>query len=272
MLKNYTVIVKNVDKDKHKQLLRYLNNDTHKNHKKKQTEIYELSNAEQFEKITNDKLKKNEENYFNPNVGKHRGGRKLKVVNKSFTFNLPKSYKEIATVEKCKEIDSILKIEIIKIFKLLGIEIDATELYSVLHHQDNPHIHLIIPYLDKHGNTIRDIKPKGFTSRLKVLFSQVVDKVLDTEIKQYEKLDNTDNSNNKMRLALEEIKSWYETIIRIDGVETKFYKNQIISINRLLNENQEATQEQVNKIITNMNKAKSLRDTNKMKTPKTPYY
>ncbi len=137
MLKNYTVIVKNVKKDKHKNLLTYLSDDKHKNHTKKSTEIYELSSAAEFEKITEEKLKQNEENYYNPEKG-YRGGRKLKVVNKSFTFNLPKSYKEIASVEKCREIDLKLKKAIIKIFAQLGVEINENELYSVLHHQDNP--------------------------------------------------------------------------------------------------------------------------------------
>ena len=268
MLKNYTVIVKNVDKDKHKQLLKYLNDNKHKNHTKKETEIYELGDANEFEKITEDKLKKNEENYYKNG----KGGKKLKVVNKSFTFNLPKSYKEIATVEKCKEMDKLLKREIIKLLKQLNIEIGENELYSVLHHQDNPHIHLVLPYLDRNGNTIRDIKPKGFTSRLKVLFSQIVDKTLDTEIKSYKKLDNEANGSNKMRLALEEIKDWYLSLIRIDKVETKYYKNQIIAIDRRLEQQEEITQEQLNKIVDNMKKASNMRKASKKTTPSTPYH
>ena len=270
MLKNYTVIVKNVKKDKHKNMLTYLSDDKHKNHTKNATEIYELSNANEFEKITKDKLKKNEENYYNPDKG-YRGGRKLKVVNKSFTFNLPKSYKEIASVEKCKEIDLKLKKAIIKIFIQLGIEINENELYSVLHYQDNPHIHLIIPYLDKEGNTIRAIKPKGFTSRLKILFSQVVDNVLNTDINNYKKLNQDENGQNRTIQAMEEIKNWYQTIIKIDGIETKYYKNQIISINRILKDNQEITKEQVNKINNNMNKAYDLRIKAKIKTPQAPF-
>ena len=50
MLKNYTVIVKNVNKDKKHLLLNYLNDEHHKNHTKKATEILELSDRDEFEK------------------------------------------------------------------------------------------------------------------------------------------------------------------------------------------------------------------------------
>jgi hypothetical protein len=267
MLKNYTVIVKNVLIEKRENLLKYLNDEKHKNHTKKETEIFEFSNRDEFEKLTNDKLKMNKENYKK----NKKGGRKLKRVAKSFTFNLPKNYKNIASIEKCKEIDLKLKKAIISIYKNFNVEINENELYSVLHHQDNPHIHLIIPYLDKEGSTIRNINHKGFTNRLKILFSQIVDNILNTDINNYQKLNKEDNSQNRVRQALEEIKEWYETLIRIDGVETKYYKNQIINIERRLKDTQEITQEQLLKINDNMQKASTLRIKNNKTTPKTPF-
>lgn len=267
MLKNYTVIVKNVLIEKRENLLKYLNDENHKNHTKKETNIFELSNREKFKKITDDKLKRNAENYSK----NKKGGKRLKRVAKSFTFNLPKNYKSLASVEQCKKIDEKLKKEIIKIYATFGIEIDNNELYSVLHHQDNPHIHLIVPYLDKNGHVVREINAKGFTSRLKVLFSQVVDKVLETNINNYKKLNEKDNGQNRIRQSLEEVLKWYKSLIRIDGVDTKYYKNQIVSIERRLKDMKEITKEEQEKIYKNVKKVETLRTKTKMKTPSSPF-
>jgi len=261
MLKNYTVIVKNVKVKKTETLINYLNNNKHKNHTKKNTEIFELGNQKEFLDIEEKKLFKNEENY----ILNGKGGRRLKVINKSFTFNLPSSYKNITSVEQCKKIDEILKKQIIKIYSDFGVEISKDELYSVLHYQDNPHIHLILPYLNKKGETIRQIKPKGFTSRLKVLFNQVVDKVLETDIKEYKNQYNSEDLRRKT--DLNNIKDWYKNLIKIDGVETTYYKNQIKSINRMLEDIENVNDEDITKIRKNTDKVKNLRKQHKRTTP-----
>lgn len=278
MLKNYTVIVKNVKVDKTRQLIRYLNNDKHKNHTKHETEIFELSNSDKFEKITDDKIKQNELNYYNPEKrgldkfgNPISGGKKLKVANKSFTFNLPKSYKNFATKEQMIKIDRTLKAEIIKIYKNFGVEIVEEELYSVLHFQEGRHIHLVAPYLDKDGNTIRQVKPKGFTSRLKVIFSQIVDRELGLNIEDYKKLNVADNSKSLMVIAIEQNIDWYEQLIRMDGGATTFYKTQITKMKRLLKNEDEITQKQLEEAQENIEKAVKFRKMNGMKSPQTPF-
>jgi len=267
MIKNYTVIIKNVRTTGLKKLLNYFNNDSHKNHTKHNTKIVEYGSQEKYEKLNNEKIQKNTKNY----IENKKGGRKLSILGKSLTFNLPKNYREISNLEKCAEINKMLIRGIMSEYKKFGIEIEKNEIYSVLHHQDNPHFHFILPYLDSNGNTIREIKPKGFTSRMKILFSQVVDKVLETDIKNYEKLNQGDNEKNMVRMNLDAMKNWYETLIRMDGKETKYYTNQIVAINRLLKGQEEVLQEQVEKTMRNIEKAYKLRVNNKIKTPQKPF-
>ena len=263
MLKNYTVIIKNVAVGKTETLINYLKNDTHKNHTKHQTKIFAAGNEKEFLEIEKNKIFKNKENY----ILNAKGGKKLKVINKSLTFNLPKNYKSVCSQEQIKKINEILLRQIKKIYADFGVEIDISEMFSVIHYQNNPHIHLILPYLNKKGETIRQIKPKGFTSRLKVLFSQITDKVLETNIKQYKKSDSEQNNNTKVKIDLENIKIWYQNLIRIDGTETTYYKNQIKSIKRMLEDIENVSNEDINKIVKNTNKVKNLRITNKIKTP-----
>jgi len=267
MIKNYTVIIKNVRTTGLKKLLNYFNNDSHKNHTKNGTQIVEYGSQDKFEKLNNEKIFQNAENY----IKNKKGGRKLSIVGKSLTFNLPKSYREIADISKCEKINKMLVRGIMSEYQKFNVEIGEDEIYSVLHHQDNPHFHLIIPYLDKNGNTIREIKPKGFTSRMKILFSQVVDRVLETDIKKYEKLNQGGNEKNMVRMNLKSMKDWYSTLIRMDGKETKYYTNQIIAINRLLEGQEEVLQEQVEKTMRNIEKAYDMRVKSNIKTPHKPF-
>ena len=267
MIKNYTVIIKNVKTTGLKKLLNYFNSEGHKNHKKNNTKIVEYGSQDKFEKLNNEKIQKNTENY----IKNKKGGRKLSIIGKSLTFNLPKSYSKIADISKCGEINKMLIRGIMSEYKKFGIEIEENEIYSVLHHQDNPHFHFILPYLDSNGNTIREIKPKGFTSRMKILFSQVVDKVLETNIKNYEKLDQGDNEKNMVHRNLESMKDWYSTLMKIDNKETTYYKNQIVAINRLINSHEEINQEQVSKTMKNIEKAYNMRVKSNIKTPQKPF-
>lgn len=266
MLKNYTVIVKNVNIDKRNTILKYLTNKDHKNHKNN-TEIFEYSDVKIFEKITNQKLKKNEENYI---INK-KGGKKLKVVNKSLTFNLPKDYKKIATPEKCQEIYNQVIKKIIREYKAFGVEITEKELYGVLHYQNNPHIHLILPYLDMKGNTIREIKPKSFINRLKVIWSMSVDNVLNTAINDYKPLSKEEQAHNYKIRQLQDLKEWYITLQRIDNKETKYYTNQIKNIDRLLQDNKIIEDKNIELLYKNMNKAYDLRIKANMPTPAKPF-
>ena len=267
MIKNYTVIIKNVKTTGLKKLLNYFNNSDHKNHKNIGTKIVEYGSQEKYEKMNNEKILRNSENY----IKNKKGGRKLSIIGKSLTFNLPKSYQEISTLEKCAEINKMLIRGIMSEYSKFGVEIEKNEIYSVLHHQDNPHFHFILPYLDQSGNTIRDIKAKAFVARLKLLFSQVVDKTLQVDINEYETLKNEDNGQNRVKQSLKEVKEWYSILMRMDNKETTYYKNQIISIERLLNSQEEVLQEQVSKTMNNVEKAYDMRIKNNIKTPMKPF-
>jgi len=107
-----------------------------------------------------------------------------------------------------------------------------------------------------------------------VLFSQVVDNVLETNINNYEKLDEKDNSQNRVRQSLNEIIDWYESLIRIDKadkIDTKYYKNQIIKIKRRLEQSEDITQKEQESIYKNVKKAETLRKKAKRKTPSSPF-
>ena len=137
MLKNYTVIIKNVRTTGLKKLLNYFNSEGHKNHKKNGTQIIEYGSQENYEKLNNEKIFQNAENY----IKNKKGGRKLSIVGKSLTFNLPKSYSKIASIEKCGEINQMLIRGIMSEYKKFGIEIEKNEIYSVF--QIYPVIHIL---------------------------------------------------------------------------------------------------------------------------------
>ena len=111
MLKNYTVIVKNVDIVKENNLINYLVNERHRNHLKKDTKIIEFSNRKTYQTHNENKVKINRNNY----ILNGKGGKSLKRISKSYTFNLPKSYKSIVSIEQMRQIDSMLKRHITKI-------------------------------------------------------------------------------------------------------------------------------------------------------------
>ena len=263
MLKNYTVIVKNVNINKEANLLNYLVNNKHKNHIKKDTKIIELSNRDTYEAHNLKKLKLNHNNY----VLNGKGGKPLKRISKSFTFNLPKSYKSITSVKQMQQIDSILKRQITKIYADFNIDINVEEIYSVLHYQDNPHLHLLTPYLDKNGKVIRQINHKGFTSKLKITFSKIVDKVLNQDMSKYKKNSTQENNNTKIKIDLERLKDWYLILIKIDGIQTKYYKNQIVAIERMLKDIDNVVEDDINRIYKNVDKVKKGRKAAKMQTP-----
>jgi len=263
MLKNYTVIVKNVDIVKENNLINYLVNERHRNHLKKDTKIIEFSNRKTYQTHNENKVKINRNNY----ILNGKGGKSLKRISKSYTFNLPKSYKSIVSIEQMRQIDSMLKRHITKIYADFNIDINTDEIYSVLHYQDNPHLHLLTPYLDKNGKVIRQINHKGFTSKLKITFSKIVDKVLNQDISKYQKDSPEQNNINKVKIDLERLKDWYEDLMRIDGVETTFYKNQIISIDRMIKDIDNVSDKDMNRIYKNVEKVKNGRKITKMKTP-----
>lgn len=225
MIKNYVVRIKNVKAERLNALLNYLNDKNHKNHTKKNTVITELSNRKEFYEITSEKLWKNAESY----IKNKKGGRKLKVIGKSLTFNIPPHFQfnNIIAAELSEEISKGIK----SLYNTYGYDLQEEELYKVLHNQDNPHFHVFIPYLNMRGNTLRDIKPKKFLNELKLLWNEIMINSYGIDLDQYQPLDQEEKALNQNRRYLEELKDCY--LINFNK-EDKFIKNQILKIDRLL--------------------------------------
>jgi len=225
MIKNYVVRIKNVKSERLNTFLDYLNDDSHKNHTKKNTVIMELSNRKIFQELTNAKIWKNTESYIN----NRKGGRKLQVCGKSLTFNIPPHFQFNNTIaaELSEEISKGIK----TLYNHYGYDLQEEEMYIVLHRQSNPHFHVFIPYLDMEGNTLRDIKPKKFLNELKLLWNEMMINSYRVDLDQYQPLNKEEKELNQNRRYLEELKSCY--LMNFDK-EEKFIKNQILKIDRLL--------------------------------------
>ncbi len=230
MIMNYVVRIKNVKVFGLETFLNYLNDKKHKNHTKKNTEIFELSNRNDFVLSTMDKLWKNGENY----IKNKKGGRKLKVLGKSLTFNIPKGFD--FNLDIGKQINTDIAAKIRGLYKSYGYDIEENELYGVLHNQENPHYHYYIPYLDKEGKTLLYIKPKRFLNELKLIWNEIMINHYGISLENYKPLSEQDQEQNKNRRYLEELKEYYLTIYNFENPD-KYIKNQMIKIDRLLKKN-----------------------------------
>jgi FtsZ-binding cell division protein ZapB len=208
------------------------------------------------------KIKENEKKYLKNG----KGGRKLKISNKSLTFNIPVGYS--CSIQELKEINKTLTQEIIKLYKAYNFDIKENEIYNIIHYQDNPHIHALLPYLDKNGEVIRKIKSKNFLNELKLIFNYSVDSVLGTDFKAYKSLQEEQREHNRVILYLEELLSYYKHLLSIE--DSKYYKNQVISIERILKDNPKEISKEVQTIINNSEKVQELRIKTNMKTIKLP--
>ena len=176
-LGTYYCKIKNIEKKELKQYMNYLLNDDHNNHQ--DTEVLNNTmNSEEIRKylIRSDlKIKTNTDNY--------KKGVKLKVSEKSLTLNIPPSYKpskkDLITIQE----------EMLVFIKNMYLEggFDISEdIFSNIHNQGNPHINCTLPYLDDNGKTIRLVKSRDFFfKKVAKHFTKIVDKTLNTNIKDY---------------------------------------------------------------------------------------
>lgn len=243
-LKNYIVKMRNVNFDGIKRYIDYLHNENHKNHIDKSL-IINLNNISAENSIRNiiDLKNENEKNY----VLNGKGGKKLKRAFKSLTFNIPKSFKY--SQEDFQKIGNDLQSKIIEyIENKENIKMDKNSFVNIGHLQENGHFHLLIPTLDENGNNVRYLNHKHFLNVTKVLFIDIVDKQLKTNIKDYEinqhteenqKEDYIQNKENelyilykelfgKLRIELEE-KELLSTLEK----NQQFYKSTSKILNRL---------------------------------------
>ncbi len=231
MLNNYVVRIANVKAERLQTFVKYLNNTEHKNHAKHNTSITEYSNKKDFLIATSEKLFLNREAFKK----RARGGRKLKVVGKSLTFNIPTKFEfnnDIADY-----LSEEIKIKLKELYNSFGYHLQEDEIYSVLHKQKNPHYHVIIPYLDKNGKPIKDIKPKAFLNKLKLAWNEIMINSYQVDLEKYQPLDQVAKEIGKNRRFLEELKEYYKSN---DFENDKFVKNQIKRAKRLLKLNDEA--------------------------------
>ena len=229
-IRNYVVKQKNVKIEKSGTIIRYMLNEEHKNHKN--TKILCEDNSDNFQDLLVDRLHLNNINYMK----NRKGGRKLKDIAKSLTFNVPPAFN--ISEEDIKKVLDLIKKRMTELFDKFDIDLDESDLFSAVHIQDNSHIHLLLPMLDKQGKNIRMFKEPSFLIQLKILFTESVDMVCKKDIKEYKPLTEEEQAHNEAIRELNIMKNSYilvkSTIPADKAKAVKFIDNEIIKINRAL--------------------------------------
>lgn len=262
MLKNYTVKVKNVKKVALRNYINYLNSEKHQNHT--ETKIFNENNDINYYKNEIFKFSNNEENY----KLNGKGGRKCSIISKSITFNIPPYYKCSQT--QLNTIKKDILTSIVMLYSQNGIEISYNDLYAVIHDQNNPHIHLLVPTLTQSGENIRFITRKLFILELKKIFTKTVDKVLNVSYRDYIPLKKEELEHNKVVKYLQDIRAIYAYYLTLE--DSKYYKNQILQIDRVIQENPKILNEQIQTIIKNTEKVNQLRNEYKKPSKNFPIF
>lgn len=202
-LKNYVVKAKWVAFDSSSKYINYLLSTTTKSHSN--TKIININETKKEDLISSifDLKYKNEKKY----ILNAKGGKKLKNIFKSLTLNIPESYE--VSEENLKKISSTFEKDFLDFLNAKNIQIDPKSLFNVAHLQTNSHFHFLIPTIDLKGNNIRLLVDKSFLLQIKVMFSNVVDKVLETKIENYEK-KIVEHPNDPNKTMLESKKNFLE--------------------------------------------------------------
>jgi len=269
MLKNYVVKMENVEVGKQNKIINYMVNQEHKNHKN--TIILTEDNSEDYKLNLMKKLHASQLNY----AKNKKGGRPLKRLAKSLTFNIPK-YFNISETE-LKSIDGILKLKIKNLIDSLGIDLNLSDIFSAGHYQDNAHIHLLLPTVNNNGKNIRYFNNKAFLTQLKVIFTETVDKTLNTDIKEVETLTPEEQEHNKVIKSLEHLINEYQYILNTEELQPKaekFINNAIIEIKRILEQSDSIKEikniDSINKKVKKINQSKSIKKDNIQEIKKQP--
>ena len=256
-IRNYTVIQKNVKVGEENKLLNYLLSDTHKNHL--DTIIHCDNSPTDYSDLLFLRKQANDFNYMK----NKKGGRKLKDIAKSITFNIPPDFK--STAEDLKIILNEIKSSLDNYFHNNDINLNYEDMFSVIHEQSNNHIHMVLPMLDANGKNIRRFKEPSFLIELKIIFTEAVDKHFNKNVKEYQQLTAEERKHNATRKELERLKREYQHIINTDTQlnekTIKYLKNEIIKIERLLNNSEDTIQAEminmINKNLDKLNRAQS---------------
>lgn len=247
MIMSYVVKMKNIRPNGLHRYINYLNNPNTKSHKEKNTVITELSNRDNFIKISSEKLWNNGEKY----IKNGKGGRPLTRIGKSLTFNIPTQFEfnDNVSIHIYNEIINGLK----SIYNSYGYNIDDSEIYSVLHKQDNSHFHIISPYLDREGNTLLFTNHYRFEKELKMLWNEIIINTYGISLEEYQPLKEREDNDN--RRYLNELKEYYMNGFNLQ--EEEYIKNQVLKIDRLLrlsNEDLEEKKKQIKTLDNNLDK------------------
>ena len=211
MLETYITRIENIKINTFKTMLNYLTDEKHNNHKNSHI-ISAFNNVDKSALIVNNKLKI----LANIKKQKLKGGRTLKISDKTLTFNIPKSYK--ANEKQLKNIQIRLYNFISGEYTRNNINVNKNDFFSNIHKQQNSHINFIIPYLDQNGKAIAFIKRKSFLKLVATAFTKIVDNELNTNIKTYisqteelEKLEDFKESIEELTLTqLTQLKQEYK--------------------------------------------------------------
>jgi len=250
-LGTYIVRIANIEKQRVEQYIDYLLNGDHDNHINKTEILNTIGDKDPF--VINNKLKilKNKDSH------KKKGGRPLKVSDKSLTFNIPKDY-------DCSEqqlIDIQMKMfeHIKKLYSDKNINVEAIDFFSNIHNQDNQHINMCIPYLDQNGKTIPFIKSNDlFLQAIAKHFTKVVDDTLGTNIMDYmTELDQMSRSEEIMEnmdsLELSEIQE-----LKVKHKDNKLVKRTLDYVYKIMNgvENNNDIQKHIDNLLKTVDKVK----------------
>jgi len=255
MLENYVVKIKNVSVDKYKILVNYLTNGNHKNHENTKILNYGPEKNIFIDKLLRKKLK-NEYNY----AKNAKGGKKLKRIAKSLTFNIPKAYKP--TEYETKIIFSKLLQKLSEYFKIYEINLELNDLFANIHYQENTHINMILPMIDNQGKNIRKFNQKAFLTQLKVMFTESVDLVLNKDITSYQEKSEEEKKYIATKKILSDMQKEYEYFLEknIEEKSRSYIENQIKIIQRNLKNAEESKkfeEKYIQTLLKNQKKVKS---------------
>lgn len=227
-LGTYIVRIENINVQRAEQYIEYLLNGDHDNHIDRTEIVNTIGEKDRY--VVNNKLKilKNKENK------RGKGGKPLKVSDKSLTFNIPKDY-------ECSERDLIdIQTQLFNLIKNMyrenGVNVEEVDFFTNIHNQENKHINFAIPYLDQDGRSIPFIKSnRHFHKQLAKQFTWIVDNTLGTNIKTYmtevDQMSKADEiMDNMATLELSEIEE-----LKVKYKDNKLVKRALDYVYKIMN-------------------------------------
>jgi hypothetical protein len=252
MLETYVVKVENILIGKQLKMLNYLTNENHENHNNGKTEIYTLGEEtihledikEDYLESLGQKLYTNSLNYMKKGVG----GKPLKRIAKSISFNIPPKYEP--NMDQIKLIMVNLMDKLQDYINAHNIALQPQDIFMNIHKQKNSHINFILPTLDNNGMNIRKFNTPYFVKHLKQIFTEVVDQELKQDINQYVSQTPEELKHSRLIYNMRELVLYYKNLRKtpLHSKLDSFIKNQITVIERVLTDKTFENEIEMNKI------------------------